>query len=97
MGRRNIDRVPISFYRSSVATVADMQRERWDIISKCSACGLMMAVDLGVLTRLTGPQTILWNRKQRCRRIGCQGYVEFQARQPGGGLYLALRADDGGQ
>ena len=30
MGRRNVDRVPISFYRSTVATLGDMQREGWD-------------------------------------------------------------------
>lgn len=95
MGRRNVDRVPISFYRATVATVADMQRERWDVISKCATCGLMMAVDLDLVAWRSGAKTVLWNRKARCRRIGCQGFVEFQARQPGGGYYQALRADDG--
>ena len=99
MGRRNVDRVPISFYRASVATVADMQRERWDVISKCTMCGPMMPVDLDLdlVAWRSGAKTILWNRKARCRRIGCGGFVEFQAKQPGGGYYQALRADDGGR
>ena len=77
MGRKNIDRVHISEFRNRVATVADMQAQRWDVISKSRVCGLMMAVDLALIVRTTGPKTILWNRLARCKRIGCQGQVEF--------------------
>jgi hypothetical protein len=97
MGRRNADRVSISFWRASVATVADMQRHGWEVISKCTTCGLMMPVDLDLIAWRSGAKTVLWNRKARCRRIGCQGWVEFQARPPGVGFYQALLADDGGQ
>jgi hypothetical protein len=95
VGRRNIDRVHISEFRNRVATVADMQSQRWDVISKCRVCGLMMAVDLVLIARTTGPKTILWNRLARCKRIGCQGHVEFQGRAPGAGGYQTLSADDG--
>jgi hypothetical protein len=95
VGRKNIDRVHISEFRNRVATVADMQAQWWDVISKCRVCGLMMAVDLALIVRTTGPKTILWNRLARCKRIGCQGHVEFQARAPGGGVYATLAADDG--
>jgi hypothetical protein len=96
MGRRNVDRVPINHYRAAAATVADMQRLGWEVVSKCAACGLMMPVDLDLIALRSGAKTVLWNRKARCRRLGCEGFVEFQAKQPGGGYYQALRADDGG-
>jgi hypothetical protein len=95
LGRKNIDRVDISHFRFRVATVGDMRAQRWDVISKCRACGLMMAVDLALIAKHSGPETILWNRLARCKRIGCQGYVEFQARFPGRGVYATLAADDG--
>jgi hypothetical protein len=95
MGRRNADRVPVSFWRPSVRTVADMQKHGWEVLTKCTTCGLMMALDLRLVAKLTGPKTVLWNRKQRCRRIGCQGFVEFQARPPGAATFEALVADDG--
>jgi hypothetical protein len=34
-------------------------------------------------SRATGPRTSLWNRVGRCKRIGCNGQVEFQAKAPG--------------
>jgi len=97
MGHKNPDRIPVAFYRASVITVADMTHHQWDVLSKCTACGLLMQLDLALVARLSGPQTVLWNRKQRCRRIGCQGFVEFQARPPGAAVYESLTADDGGE
>jgi hypothetical protein len=67
MGRRNIERIPIGYFRATVVTVADMQRTRWDVISKCAACGLMMPVDLDLVAWRSGAKTVLWNRKARCR------------------------------
>ncbi len=94
MGRRNADRIAISNFRRAVATVADMLRERWEVISKCNSCGLMMPVNLDVIAWRSGAKTVLWNRKARCKRIGCQGWVEFQARFPGVGFYQTLTSDD---
>jgi hypothetical protein len=95
VGRKNIGRLPISHFRARVATVADVPEQRWDVISKCPVCGLMMAVDLALIAKHSGPKTILWNRLARCKRIGCQGQIEFQARFPGRGTYATLAADDG--
>jgi hypothetical protein len=95
VGRKNIDRIPIAHFRARVVTVADMQRERWDVVSKCSACGLMMPVDLDLVAWRTGAKTVLWNRRARCRRLGCQGVVEFQARAPGSPHFQTLAAYDG--
>jgi hypothetical protein len=95
MGQKNADRIPVAFYRASVVNVADMMRHRWDVVSKCTACGLLMQLDLALVARPSGPKAVLWNRKQRCRRIGCQGFVEFQARPPGAAVYQSLTAEDG--
>jgi hypothetical protein len=92
MGSRNLDRVPIREWRRKVETVADMLRERWDVVSKCQACGLMMQTNLRLVARVSGPETSLWNRKEPCRRLGCAGHVEFLARVPGRRDYQPLAA-----
>ena len=78
MGRKNIERVHISEFRNRVATVADMQAQRWDVISKCRVCGLMMAVDLALIVRTTGPETILWNRLARCSASAVRAMSSFR-------------------
>ncbi len=92
MGHRNPDRVPIAYRRARCETVAQMQRDRWDVISKCEKCGLIMRVDLALIIHVSGPAVSLWNRKARCRRLGCGGWVEFQARAPGMAYHEALAA-----
>lgn len=83
MGHRNPDRVPITYRRAQAQTVAQMIQQRWDVISRCRSCGLVMRVDLKVIAKVRGPRTSLWNRVARCKRIGCNGQVEFQAKAPG--------------
>ena len=80
--------MPIAYRRSRCETVADMLRERWDVISKCQACGLIMRTDLALVIRVSGAGVSLWNRKARCRR-----FVEFQGRAPGMDWHEALRAE----
>jgi hypothetical protein len=92
MGAKNRDRIPIASWRMTVETVADMERLHWDVISKCGACGLLMRVDLALIISTAAPTTSLWNRHARCKRIGCQGMVEFQARPPGASFYETLSA-----
>jgi hypothetical protein len=98
MGNRNPDRIPISMRRSRCETVADMAAARWDVISKCQVCALMMSVDLAVVKKVSGPTTSLWNRKQRYRRLGCAGFVDFFAKAPGMATHDRLAAEwpDGG-
>jgi hypothetical protein len=71
-----------------------MLRERWDVISKCRTCGLMMRTDLRVIARLSGPSVTLWNRKARCRRLLCNGVVTFWAKAPGMDGHQELRIND---
>ncbi len=92
MGAKNLDRIPMAEWRRKAETVADMQAQGWDVITKCQACGLAMTVNLDLVGWVAGPRTVLWNRKARCRRIGCSGFVEFQGRPPRRQTYEPLRA-----
>jgi hypothetical protein len=93
MGMRNLDRIPMAEWRRKIETVADMDAARWEVISQCGACRLMMVVNLITIARLSGAETSLWNRKERCRRIGCNGVVRFLAKVPGTRAHRPLEAD----
>lgn len=83
MGYRNPDRVSIRERYARGKTVAEMARERWEVISVCRTCNLMMMVDLRLIAYVRGPNVSLWNRRARCRRLLCGGVVEFHAKAPG--------------
>jgi hypothetical protein len=51
-----------------------------------------MVVDLALVARVSGSGTSLWNRKPRCRKLGCGGRASLKAKLPGKGYYEALRA-----
>ncbi len=93
MGHRNPDRVPLSARLARGRTVGDMIRERWEVISKCDHCGLMMLADLAMIARVAGPGVILWNRRAKCRRLLCPGHVAFHAKAPGMDGYQPLAID----
>jgi hypothetical protein len=82
MGRRHPDRWPAEAWRKSAPTVGTMRAAGWDVISYCRACKLTMRVDLALVERVSGPDTVLWNRQSPCKRIGCDGQVEFQGKPP---------------
>lgn len=94
MGARNPDRIPIAQRWRQGRTVADMAAGGWDVISRCEACALAMQVDLKLVARVSGPDTSLWNRRARCRRLLCGGFVEFLGRAPGMDWHEPLRVDD---
>lgn len=94
MGHRNPDRVSIRERYARGKTVADMARERWEVISVCRTCGLMMMVDLKLIAFVSGPKVSLWNRRARCRRLLCGGAVEFHAKAPGMLGHELLAIDD---
>ena len=77
--------------RFKCETVDQMLQQGWDVQSKCTTCGLLMRVNLRLVVRIKGPCFSLWNRKTRCRRIGCLGFTEFQAKAPG--MYWHERLD----
>jgi len=84
----------LAYRRTRCPTIGDMLREVWDVLSSCQKCGLVMQVDLADMIKLRGPKVVLWNRKARCRRIGCSGFVEFQAMAPGIYMHESLRPSD---
>jgi hypothetical protein len=92
MGTRNPDRIALSLRRRGCETVDQMRRQGWDVVCRCRDCGLLMRVDLAMIIRVRGPHLSLWNRTARCRRLGCLGHVEFQARAPGMASHEALTA-----
>ena len=69
MGHRNPDRVPLHVRRNRGETVGKMIAEKWDVISICRTCQLIMQVDLRMIVLAKGPNVSLWNRKARCRRL----------------------------
>jgi hypothetical protein len=83
MGTKSRARIPLAMRRKGCESVEQMRREGWDVLSRCDACTLIMRVNLSTIIKVNGPAFSLWNRKARCRRIGCVGFVEFQARAPG--------------
>ncbi|MET0295361.1 MAG: hypothetical protein ABW042_10130 [Phenylobacterium sp.] len=91
MPRRNPARIPLAARRATCEGVEAMRRQGWDVISHCPACGLTMRVDLAALAILKGSDFSLWDRRARCRRIGCAGYASFQARAPDMSWHDALR------
>jgi len=84
----------MSVRRQRCAGVGAMLRDRWDVISVCDVCALAMRVDLALVAKVSGARVSLWNRKARCRRLGCKGWVEFRARAPGMYTHEPLIADD---
>ncbi len=92
MGAKNLDRIPAAAWRQRIETVADFQRDHIEVITDCPKCGLQMVVDLALVARVSGPTTSLWNRKPRCRKLGCGGRATLKAKLPGKGYYEALEA-----
>ena len=90
MGRKNIDRIPVTEWSKTAATVMRMSRLGWQVISRCQACDLVMDVDLERMAHDLGPDFSLWNRHPPCRNRRCRGRVVFQARAPGKLLFEAL-------
>lgn len=87
--------MPLIVRRAKCETVTEMMRQRWDVIAVCQRCGLTMEVELGTIAKVCGPGFSLWNRKARCRKVGCTGHVEFHAKAGDGMLWHEpLRAPD---
>jgi hypothetical protein len=95
MGSRNPDRVPLAYRRRKCETVQQMIEQRWEVLAKCDKCDkceLLTRVDLCVVAKVRGPTFSLWNRRSRCRRVGCTGVVCFQAKAPGMNWHDPLEA-----
>jgi hypothetical protein len=52
-----------------------------------------MQVDLALIIQVKGPGVSLWNRKARCRRLACSGWVTFHAQTSARRGFEALTAD----
>jgi hypothetical protein len=83
MGSKRPDNIAMEHWRGGCETVQQMREQGWEIVSQCPKCQLKMLVRLDWITRISGPQTSLWNRRPPCRRMFCSGQVQFLARPPG--------------
>lgn len=94
MGQRNPDRITLQERYHLGKTVELMAKHGWDVISKCAHCELAMQADLATIALISGKDTILWNRKPRCRRLLCGGHVTFWAKAPGMNGHQPLVIDE---
>jgi hypothetical protein len=95
MGRKNPDRFHVTDFRWSCDTVSQMLEHNWEVVGRCDRCGLVMLVDLRMVALVRGPKFSLWNRKTRCKRLHCPGFMALMARWPGAPLHQELVANDG--
>lgn len=94
MGTKNPDRVPLAYRRARCETVADMLAQGWEVISSCRTCNIELRTDLKLIALVRGPETSLWNRNARCKRLLCPGWVVFKAKAPGMTWFEELAADN---
>lgn len=83
MGSRNIDRIPIGARRRNAESVGAMLAGGWEVEAWCGVCGIKLRVELAGIVAAKGASYSLWDRRARCRRVGCQGRVRFHGRPPG--------------
>lgn len=69
-------------WRGRAETVGQMRRQGWDVTSRCSTCQFRIRLDTEATVRLHGEHVSLWNHRQSCPRIECDGQVRFWARPP---------------
>jgi len=75
--RRNPDH-----WRGRAETVDQMRRQHWDVTSRCTSCRLHLRLKLEETIKLYSPHVSLWNHRQSCPQVGCDGQVRFWARPP---------------
>lgn len=83
MGARNLDRIPLHQRRHHAESVAQMAEQHWQVQAWCSDCRVKLKVDLRLVARVRGPGFSLWDKRGRCRAVGCTGAVDFYAQAPG--------------
>jgi hypothetical protein len=62
----------------SKRTIAAMIEHGFSSYAYCPACRLYREVDLNKLMATKGPAYSLWNRRCRCKKPGCTGWVRFK-------------------
>lgn len=93
MGARHIDRIPPVLWREKAETAGEMLALGWEVVSECQLCQLKMATDLSLIVRVAGTHVSMWNRRDPCRRLYCQGKVRFMAKPPGVTRHFMLDAE----
>lgn len=68
--------------------------QRWEVVAHCRECNTPLRVDLKVIAIVRGLDYVLWNKTARCKRLLCNGVVDFKAKCPETIQYEPLTFDD---
>jgi hypothetical protein len=82
MGAKNPDRFSPSEWRAAAPTVGAMIDRHWDVQARCRKCGLVLRVDLRLIAAIKTRKAEIWNRTAPCRKVGCNGVVDFEGKPP---------------
>ncbi len=82
MSTKKPERIPFQHFHFQSRMVGLMIENGWTVISQCEKCQLQTTVDLDLIVTVKGPQVTLWNRRQRCKKVGCSGWVYFLGKHP---------------
>lgn len=97
MGSRDPDLIAPPPSPMQAVTIGEMQARRWTITAFCPQCRTRLYVDLDALSRLLGPDYVLWGRHPRCKvwvrwslDRRCEGRIDFVAQSSQTGSAIPL-------
>lgn len=94
MSTKHPDQISMHRWRDNAETAGEMWAKNWDVLAICGHCQLHMHVNLVVTIAVKGPAFRLWNKKARCKRMLCPGWMAFHGRPPGASQHRPLSAPD---
>lgn len=59
--------------------------------ARCNKCAFQQSVNIAALAEKCGESYQLWDRRSRCKKPGCEGWVRFFGAR--GGVFLPLWSD----
>lgn len=90
MTTRGPDTFSASELHAACPTVGAMEKRNWDVISECLKCGLRLQVNLKVVIAIKGPGFSLFDRRTRCKKLGCGGTAIFAIKVPRGSFHQRI-------
>ncbi len=93
MSTKQPERIPFQHFHFQFRAVGLMIENGWTVVSRCEV-QLQMSVDLALTVKVKGPDATLCNRGQRCKKVGCSGWVYFLGKHPRRIGFDALKIDE---
>lgn len=98
MGARDPDLISAPPSPLAAITLGEMLARRWIVTAYCAQCRTRVHVDLDALTRLLGPDYVLWGKRPRCKvwvrwtlDRRCEGRIDFAAQSSQTGSAVTLK------